>query len=377
MRHRYAAIIAADVVRYSKFMEDDCEGTISALKDCRSVFLRCVTAHHGHEFGSVGDSLMAECPSPVEALRAALNIHSALGRMHDKQDDCDCLQLRIGLHAGDIVSDGKAMFGDVVNIAARLQEIAKPGGITMSAFFHEQVHNEPGVEFRSLGKQQIKNFLEPLQVYEVERHHQAINWRKMRLRFLPYKTSAAATFGVIMAGLLIIVYIESQQPGLGGIIEVPAAPAESQQLQADDKTSAITHIRSIVVLPFLNLMPDSAGELYSVRLAEEISVNLAHFPEFAVRSRTSALAYRDVRWDMRRIAAELRVDYVLEGSVRIDGNSVHVTAVLIDAKEDLRLWSDVFERELDNAFELQVEIAEAVARAVDVQRIDNTGESNP
>lgn len=375
MDHRYAAILAADVARYSEFMENDCEGTVNALKDCRSVFRRCVTAHHGHEFGSVGDSLMAEFPGPVDALRAARHIHSALDHAHSNQNDRDCLQLRIGLHAGDIVSNGKAMFGDVVNIAARLQEIANPGGITMSAFVHEQIHHEPGVEFRSLGKQQLKNLLDPVEVYEVDGQHHAVNWRKMRLKFLPYKTSVATTFGVIAATLLLIVYNESQGPGVGGTIEVPAVPAESHQLQDGDTASPTTYIRSIVVLPFDDLVPDTAQEHYPDGLAQEISINLARFPEFAVRSQTSAVAHSGVTRDMRRIAAELRVDYVLEGSVRMDGNSVRVTAVLIDAKEDTQVWSDVFERDLDKLFTLQVEIAEAVARAVDIRTIDKTGKS--
>ena len=132
MSRRFAAILAADVAQYSRLMERDSEATVQALRDCRRFFQGCVAAHGGREFGSVGDSLMAEFASPVEALRAAREIQSELARSVSSNDDSQRLQLRMGLHAGDVISDGENLFSDVVNTAARLQRVAQPGSVTLT-----------------------------------------------------------------------------------------------------------------------------------------------------------------------------------------------------------------------------------------------------
>ena len=149
MRHRFAVILAADVAHFSGLMESDSEATVHALQECRAIFERHIAANHGRVFGSVGDGLMAEFSGPVEALRAANEIQTALLEANLIIGDRGRLQVRIGLHAGDVIGNEDNVFGDVVNTASRLQEIARPGGITLSAFVHEQVRKERDFAFRA------------------------------------------------------------------------------------------------------------------------------------------------------------------------------------------------------------------------------------
>jgi class 3 adenylate cyclase/tetratricopeptide (TPR) repeat protein len=222
MSHRFAAVLAADVARYSRLMESDGEGTVQALKGCRDIFQRCVTEHHGREFGSVGDSLMAEFPSPVEALRAAHCIQRDFALANEKVAEDSRLEFRIGLHMGDVISDSEDVFADVVNTAARLQELAVSGGIVVSGLLHEQVKKEPGLTFRALGQQYFKNITEPVHAYELESSHTRINWHRARLTVGSYRSALAAVLGVLATGLLFVAYFEAREPKAPGpVIEVP------------------------------------------------------------------------------------------------------------------------------------------------------------
>ena len=227
MSHRYAAVLAADVAHYSRLMETDGEGTVQALKDCREIFERCVSSHHGREFGSAGDSLMAEFRSPVEALRAACCIQRDLAEINAVVPEISRLEIRIGLHAGDVISDGEDVFGDVINTAARLQALAEDGGIVLSGLFHEQVKKEPGLSFRALGQQYLRNIAEPVHAYELETGHSRINWHRARLVVGNYRTALAAVLGVLVAGLLFVAYFELQEPrGTGAIVQIPDQSVE-------------------------------------------------------------------------------------------------------------------------------------------------------
>jgi len=358
MSHRFAAILAADVAHFSTLMEDDGEATVLALQECRGAFQRCVTAHHGREFGSVGDSLMAEFTSTVEALRAAHDIQSALAAMQPLNEQGDRLEVRIGLHAGDVISDGDNLFGDVVNIAARLQSMAKPGGITMSGFFHHQVRKESGFEFRPLGQHQLKNIAEPVNVYEVARQHRVLNWRRLRLAVLPYKAALAVVAGIIIASVLFVGYLERQKPGIGGVIEVPAS-----------SQTAFVDAKSIAVLPFKNSDASEGDEVFINGIHADILTQLAKLQGLnKVISQTSMEQYRDTTKSATQIAGELGVASILEGTMQRAGDRVRINAQLVDGVTDSHLWAETYELDLsaENLFAAQGNIARDVANAMDV-----------
>jgi len=356
MSHRYAAILAADVAHYSRHMERDSEATVSALKDCRAAFRECVSAHGGREFGSVGDSLMAEFPSAVEALRAARECQTKFAELRPVNAGGDHLSVRIGLDAGDVIDDGRNLFGDVVNTAARLQAIARPGGIVLSAFIHQQVHKEPGFAFRSLGKQQLKNILEPVVVYEVGEAQQTFNTRRLQLALGRYVPALAATAGVIVAGLLFVGYLEMrEQPGIAGTIEVQ--PPNN----------------SIAVLPFqiVGLRGDSAP------LAEGIHADLvAQLSKLSalerVISRASVQRYRNSQLSIREIGQALAVTTILEGSVQQLNDRVRVNVELIDALTDDLLWAETYDRELtaENLFAIQSDVTREITAALHINLSD-------
>jgi len=358
MSHRFAAILAADVARYSQLMENDGEATVAALKNCRTVFQRCVTSHHGHEFGSVGDSLMAEFSSPVEALRTARDIQTDLARQKPIDNEGERLQVRIGLHAGDVISDGENLFGDVVNTAARLQAMAKPGGITVSELVHIQVRKEAGFAFRSLGTHALKNIAEPVSVFELANRRRVINRRRLRLAMRPYRTAIAAVLGVAVAGLLIIGYLETKEsPGIGTVVEVPGS---MNDLFPDPK--------SIAVLPF-----KTTGDLRDeyVSLIEgtyaDIVTQLSNLGALnKVISGTSMEQYRDTTKSIPRISDELGVVGVLEGSAQSLSNHVRINLRLINGGTDSNIWAKtyVIDVEAGDVFASQDAIARDVAEAV-------------
>jgi len=349
MSHRYAAVLAADVAHYSRLMEGDSEGTVQALKNCRAIFRRCVTSHHGREFGSVGDSLMAEFASPVEAIRAARRIHSELENDVAPLADGSRMRVRIGLHAGDVISDGENLFGDVVNTAARLQAIAKPGGITLSGFLHEQIRKERGVAFRSLGQHQLKNIAEPVNVFEVARQHRRVSWRRFRLLALTYKTALAATFGVVVAGAMFVAYFESQKTGIGSVIEVPVSS------------------KSVAILPFRNESKDGHDDLLVNGIHADVITQLAKLPTLEkVTSRRSVEIYRDIDTPIGKIAQELSVTYIVESDVRRSGERLRINVQLVNALTDDHVWAESYDRRIneENLFAVQGEIARDIALAL-------------
>jgi len=353
MTHHFAAILSADVAQYSRHMEADGEATVRALKVCRAAFRRCLVANHGREFGCTGDSLMAEFSSPVDALRAARDLQAALDRSKPISDGEEHLRCRVGLHAGDVISDGTNLFGDVVNTAARLQQIAKTGGIVLSAFAHELVHKEPGFAFRSLGRQHLHNIDEPVRVFEVDDRQRTVSLRRIQLTLARYTPAVAAIVGVIAAGLLFLAYVEmNKEPGIGGTIEVLPA--------------VLGPITSIAVLPLDNLSGDPEQEYFTDGMTEALIAELGQIKALKVISRTSIESYKNTDRSLPEIADELGVDALIEGSVLWAGDEIRITVQLIHGPTDQHLWSESFRRQLRDVLTLQREVAQKIAAKIEV-----------
>ncbi|MDH3338242.1 MAG: hypothetical protein OEM85_10020 [Gammaproteobacteria bacterium] len=351
LHHRLAVILAADCVSYCRHTEDNAERALTILKRCRNVFTQCVVAHDGREFGSVGDSLMAEFASPIEGLRAACEIQSILKSEQPAEQSGKDLQVRIALHGGDIIAEEGNLYGDVVNIAARLQELARPGGIVVSSLIYDQVHKEPELFFRSLGSHPLKNIAEPVTVYEVRSKSSGISWRRIGFRLAEYRPAILAAL-VIVFGLIIIEWYVATLPGVSGPIEVePGVPTGLAE-------------KSIAVLPFVNLGPEGDLEHFSDGISEEILNVLAWIPDLHVTSRSSTSKFKGEDLHIPTVAEELGVVYVLEGSVRKFGERLRITAQLIDARTDAHVWSETYDRDLVDMFDVQDDISAAIAGAM-------------
>jgi adenylate cyclase len=313
LERRLAAILAADVVGYSRLMGEDEVGTLERLKSLRRELVQPkITECKGRIVKLMGDGLLAEFPSAVEAVQCAVAIQQEVAKREPNISDDRRIRLRIGINIGDIIVEGEDIYGDGVNVAARLESLAEPGGIYVSRTVVNHVKGKVELDFEDLGEQQVKNISEPVRVY--------------------------------------LVVLE---PSVGG----PALGSE-ENLALPDKPS-------IAILPFVNLSGDPEQEFFADGMAEEIITALSRYHWFFVIARNSSFTYKGRAVDVTQVAKEQGVRYVLEGSVRKAGNRVRVTAQLIDATTGSHIWAEHYDRELDDIFALQDEITETIVASIE------------
>ena len=295
---RLAAIMSADVAGYSRLMGSDESGTLAALKALRrDVFAPQVAAHKGRVVKLMGDGALVEFPSIVKAVDCAIAVQRALA---ERATD-EAIRLRIGINLGDIIIEGSDIYGDGVNLAARIQEAAEPGGVALSGPAHDQITGKVEAAFTDGGEQEFKNIAKPMRVW---------HW------------SDGAT----------------------------AAPSPSEALSLPDKPS-------IAVLPFDNMSGDPEQEYFSDGITEDIITELSAFRSIFVIARNSSFVYKGRAEDIKRIDQDLGVRYVLEGSVRKSVGRVRITAQLIEAATGNHLWAQRYDRDLADVFELQDELS--------------------
>lgn len=304
MTRRLAAILAADVAGYSRLIEQDEAGTLAALRERRkNVLDPTVARHHGRVVKVMGDGVLVEFGSAVNAVACAVELQKQFAAANEGLTEDRRIVLRVGVNLGDAVVEGGDLYGDAVIIAVRLQHMAEPGGICISGSVHEQVAGKLDAAFDDLGLCEVKNNSKPVRVY--------------RLR------SSGDT--------------------------APARPA----LALPDKPS-------IAVLPFQNMSGDPEQEYFADGITEDIITELSRFHSLFVIARNSSFQYRDKGVDVRRVARELGVRYVVEGSVRTMANCIRVTAQLIDATLGTHLWSERYDRNIDDLFEVQDEVTRTI-----------------
>jgi adenylate cyclase len=333
---KIATILAADVVEYSRLMGVDEAGTVAALKVRRALFEQLVREFEGSEFGSVGDSLMAQFPSAVNAVQCAQAIQRAIAKENEPLAPDQRMSLRIGVNLGDVIEEDGALFGDGVNVAARLQSLATSGGILISGAVHEQVKKKLPARFSYLGARHVKNIADPVAAYEML----PVDERHPRLKALVrgsrrWRIAAGAVLALLTASALWWHWRgDSLQPG---------TPP------------------SVAVLPFVNMSSEADNEPFADGLSEEVLNVLAGIEGLKVAGRTSSFYFKGKSEKPEVIAATLRVNHLLEGSVRWAGPKVRITAQLIDATTGFHLWSETFDRDITDVFAVQEEIARSVA----------------
>ena len=325
-RRKLAAILAADVVGFSKLMGENEDRTLRNLKVCRSLTDEAIKLNHGRIFGSAGDSVIAEFASPVDAVIAATEFQRNLRDRNEGATDEDQMLFRVGLNLGDVIIEGDNLYGDGVNVAARLEASAEPGGITLSGKFHDEVCRKLDMSFVSTGEQVMKNITNPVPTYKIE------------VSALPKAEASSKT-----------------EP----IIETSAEDKGSTSDQAlDEKPPAIA------VLPFANMSGDPEQEYFADGITEDIITNLSLWKTFPVISRNSSFTFKNKSVNLKEVSEELRARYIVEGSVRKGGNRIRITAQLIDAYSDHHLWSKKWDRNIDDIFEVQDEVSASIAAQV-------------
>ncbi|WP_262272068.1 adenylate/guanylate cyclase domain-containing protein [Microvirga yunnanensis] len=321
MERRLAALFAADVEAYSRLMEEDEAATFETLTAHRAILDGFIAEHRGRIANTAGDSVLAEFPSAIDAVTCALRAQEALASANDKLPETRRLQFRVGVHVGDVMVKGGDLFGDGVNIAARLQALSRPGGICLSATAQEYVRKALPVIFEDLGPQRVKNIDEPIRAFAVR-----------------------AT------------------QGQGTPARVPSG---KEILRADRP--------AVAVLPFTN-MGDPDQAYFSDGITEDIITELARFRELLVIARNSSFSFRGKDVDVREVGRALNVDYVVEGSVRRAGDRVRITAQLINAASGAHLWAERYDRSFEDVFAIQDEIARGVVATV-ARRIEEETEA--
>jgi adenylate cyclase len=309
VERRLAAILAADVVGYARLMEADEAGTRARFNaHLKELVEPAIADHRGRLVKTTGDGLLVEFPSAVDAVQCSVAIQQGMTERNAGVDESRRIEFRIGVNLGDVIVEGDDLHGDGVNIAARLEGLAEPGGIRVSGKLYQEVRNKLDAAFEDLGEKEVKNIAAPLRVY-----------------------------------------------GIG--LETPqsAAPAADAVLQRP----------AVAVLPFQNMSGDPEQEYFADGLTEDLITALSYSRAFPVIARNSTFIYKGTSPDVRKVAEELGARYVIEGSVRKSGDRLRITAQVIDASTGHHVWAERFDRNLEDFFDLQEEIAHRVASAVE------------
>ncbi len=307
IERRLTTIVAADLAGYSRLMAADEEGVIQRLRDCRAqVIDPAVAGAGGRIVKTMGDGLLIEFSSPVEAVRGALTIQNEMRDRETTRAEDQRLRFRVGVHLGDVITDGDDILGDAVNVAARLETLAPVGGMCISKTVEQQVRGRLDAELTSLGAQMVKNMPEPVDVWRVE-----------------------------VEGATIV-----------------SAPSEGRGRP------------SLVILPFDNMSADPDQDFLADGIVEDVTTELSRFRGLFVIARNTAFTYRGAGKDIKTIAKELGVSYVVEGSVRRAGQRLRVTAQLIEAETGSHVWADRFDRTMEDLFDLQDELTAAIVSNV-------------
>lgn len=352
-KRKLTAILSADVVGYSRLMGVDEAATVATLKDYRSLMGAIIARHGGRVVNAPGDALLAEFPSAVEGVQCAVEIQQVLtGRNLELQPERR-MEFRIGVNVGDVIEeeDG-ALYGDGVNIAARMEALAEAGGVCVSSTVYDAVEGKLALGFDFLGEQQVKNISKPVRVHRVRAEPRTPPPRRGGWRGL----SPPVQLFVIGSAALIL------------LIAAVALTWQAMRVSApvEDPVLALPKGPSIAVLPFANLSGDPEQEYFSDGITEEIITELTRFPEVRVLARNSTFQYKGKPMDVRRIGQELGARYVVEGSVRKASGRIRVTAQLLDAKNGNHLWAETYDQDLTagNIFDVQDEITEKIVATV-------------
>jgi adenylate cyclase len=363
VKRKLTAILSADVKGYSRLMGEDEEWTLRKLNAYKEVMRSFIQQYRGRIVGTAGDSILAEFASVVDAVQCAVEIQKELKTRNAELPENRRMEFRIGVNLGDVIEEENNIYGDGVNIAARMESLADGGGICISGTVYDHIENKLSLAYNYLGEQTVKNIAKPVRVYKVltepgaivmvagEKKAKPRQWQRPPLIIVVALIVVAAAFAVWRF------YIHPAPP-----IEV--ASKEKMAFPLPDKPS-------IAVLPFVNMSDDPKQEFFSDGITEEIITALSKVPRLFVIARNSTFTYKGKSVKVKQVSEELGVRYVLEGSVRRAGNKVRITAQLIDALAGHHLWAERYDRDLKDIFALQDEVTLKIINALQVKLTDS------
>ena len=345
MERKLAAILSADVKGYSRLMGEDEEATIHTLTAYREVMTTLIQRHRGRVVDSPGDNLLAEFASAVDAVRCAVEVQHELRVRNTELPAQRKMEFRIGLNVGDVVVEGEKLYGDGVNIAARLEGLAEPGGICISRTVHDQVENKLVLSYEYLGEQTVKNIAKPVRVWRVRE---------------PEVAAPAESTSVLR---------QAQHERLSDSVTPSSSGQALSQPQSDPYASMLTlpDKPSIAVLPFANMSGDPEQEYFSDGITEDLITDLSKLSGLFVIARQSVFTYKGKPVKVQEVSRELGVRYVLEGSVQKAAERVRITAQLVDATTGHHLWAERYDRPFKDIFALQDEITRRIVGALEVK----------
>jgi adenylate cyclase len=323
LKRKLTAILSADVKGYSRLMGEDEEATVHTLTSYREIMSSLINQHQGRVVDSPGDNVLAEFASVVDAVQGAVEIQQALEARNAELPENRRMEFRIGINLGDVIEEGERIYGDGVNIAARVENLCTGGGICISISAYDQVETKLALDYEDLGEHSVKNIPKPIRVYQV-------------------RAGEEAEISKVESGREAIV---STKPDRSGMPEKP----------------------SIAVLPFVNMSADPEQEYFSDGLTEDLITDLSRISSLFVIARNSVFTYKGKAVKVEEVSKELGVRYVVEGSVRKAGNRVRITAQLIDASSGGHLWAERYDRDLEDIFALQDEVTQEIVSALAVK----------
>jgi adenylate cyclase len=355
-KRKLTAILSADVKGYSRLMGEDDQATVRTIKVYREVITQVVQKHRGRVVDSPGDNILAEFASVIDAVTSAVEIQDELRIRNAELPEDRKMEFRIGVNLGDVIHEEERIYGDGVNVAARVESLADPGGICVSGTVFDQIESKLPLGYEFLGEQSVKNIPKPVRIYKALMDPEVVGKvigekRAEPRRGLKVALAAVTALLLIVGGLLI--WRTAFPP-------VEVASVEKMAFPLPDKPS-------IAVLPFNNLSGDPEQEYFSDGLTEEIISTLSKVPKLFVIARNSTFTYKGKPVKVQQVAEELGVRYVLEGSVRKAGDKIRITAQLVDALNGHHLWAEKYDRSIDDIFAVQDEITKKIITAMQVK----------
>jgi adenylate cyclase len=359
VERKLTAILCADVHGYSRLMGENEEATVRTLSAHRRIIDGLIEQHHGRFVNSAGDSVLAEFGSVVNAVDCAVEIQATLKAENASLPPERWMEFRIGVNLGDVVVDGEQIYGDGINVAARLESLAEPGGIYISGKVHEEIRNKLALKCEDLGEQRVKNIAEPVRVFRVLPEAGAAATRKtqrVQRKYVRRGAFSMAGLAIIAAIVVLVQHVSLKPPRTSASIP----PAQSPALPLPDKPS-------IAVLPFANLSGDPQQEYFSDGITDDLVTDLSRVPGLFVIDRGSTFAYKGKPAKVQEVGRELGVKYVLEGSARKTADRVRINVQLVDASTGDQVWTQRYDRKLRDIFALQDEIVQSLVATLNLQ----------